>query len=106
MNPSDAAVQKIRAWTGLLAVIIGDLAIAVAATFGITVTSSNDAGRAQVVSIFSSAFTAIGTLTTAYFGIKAVSNTAQSSMAARDGVSDQPPLGARPRLPEPEPKTP
>jgi len=32
----------------------------------------------QVVAILSGAFTAIGTMTTAYFGIKAMSNTAKS----------------------------
>jgi hypothetical protein len=31
----------------------------------------------STVSILTSAFTAIGTMTTAYFGIRAVSNTAQ-----------------------------
>jgi len=90
VNTFDAVIQKIRAWTGLLAVAIGDLAIAVAAILGLTLTSSTDAGRAQVVSILSGAFTAIGTLTTAYFGIRAVSNTAQSSMPVRVGVTGNP----------------
>ncbi len=76
-NPSDNAVQRTRAWTGLWVVVGGDVAIAVAAILGVWKTSGN-ATSAPMVAILTSAFTAIGTMTTAYFGIKTMSNTAQS----------------------------
>ena len=81
--PDDPAsrVEKVRAWAGLMAVVAGDTAIAIAAIVGIIHFSSGGANSQvlpQVVAILSSAFTAIGTMTTAYFGIKAMSNTAKS----------------------------
>jgi hypothetical protein len=76
-NPSDNAVQRTRAWTGLWVVVGGDVAIALAAVLGIWKTSGS-ASSSPMVAILTSAFTAIGTMTTAYFGIKTMSNTAQS----------------------------
>jgi hypothetical protein len=78
--PTDDAVQKTRAWTGLLVVAVGDVAIVVAAIVGIAHVSGGTAHASSVVAILSSGFTAVGTMTTAYFGIRAASNTAQSSM--------------------------
>jgi hypothetical protein len=78
-----AAVEKTRSWTGLIAVVVGDVAIAIAATLGVIAVKDGSAGSASVVSILTSAFTAVGTLTTAYFGIKAVANTAQSSISGQ-----------------------
>jgi hypothetical protein len=79
---SDAGVEKVRAWTGLFAVVAGDVAIALAATLGITHFATNGTSSSQVlpqvVAILSGAFTAIGTMTTAYFGIKSISNTAKN----------------------------
>jgi hypothetical protein len=75
---SDPGVERIRAVTGLLAVIAGDVAIAVAAILGIVYTSRGSAPSAQIAAILSGGFTAIGTMTTAYFGIKSISNTAAS----------------------------
>ena len=78
---SDAGVERVRALAGLLAVIAGDAAIAVAAIVGIIHFAGSGSGNQalpQVVAILSGAFTAIGTMTTAYFGIKAMSNTAKS----------------------------
>jgi hypothetical protein len=77
----DASVERVRALAGLLAVIAGDTAIAVAAIVGIihfAGSGSSTQSLPQVVAILSGAFTAIGTMTTAYFGIKAMSNTAKS----------------------------
>ncbi|HEX4255552.1 MAG TPA: hypothetical protein VH089_10720 [Streptosporangiaceae bacterium] len=76
--PSKNAVQRTRAWTGLLVVVAGDVAIAVAAIWGIIKTGQAGTASASEVAILTSAFTAIGTMTTAYFGIKSMSNTAQS----------------------------
>jgi hypothetical protein len=77
-DASDAQVQRTRAWTGLIVVIGGDVAIAVAAILGIALMSK--AGSEPLVAILTSAFTAISSMTSAYFGIRAASNTAQSSV--------------------------
>ena len=86
-NPSDNVVQRTRAWTGLWVVIGGDVAIAVAAIWGVVKTAGTAATNSPTIAILTSAFTAIGTMTTAYFGIKSMSNTAQSYA---------PPAGATP----------
>ena len=75
---SDPGVERTRARTGLLAVVAGDVAIAIAAILGIVYTARGTAPGAQIAAILSSGFTAIGTMTTAYFGIKSMSNTAAS----------------------------
>jgi hypothetical protein len=72
------SVDRTRSITGLLAVVGGDVAIAVAAILGILHFPPSGSQSSQFVAILSSAFTAIGTMTTAYFGIKSMSNTAQS----------------------------
>jgi hypothetical protein len=81
-DTSDSGVEKTRAWTGLCAVIAGDVAIALAAILGIThfatTSTANSQILPQIVAILSSAFTAIGTMTTAYFGIKSMANTAKN----------------------------
>src|SRR6266540_1195335 len=58
-DPSENAVQRTRAWTGLLVVIAGDALIGGAAAFGVF--KGGDATSAQSVAILSSAFTAIST---------------------------------------------
>lgn len=77
------------------------MAIAVAAVLGVIYTSRGSAPTAQIAAILSGGFTAIGTMTTAYFGIKSISNTAASlagpptgrptggEVAAHSGPSDQ-----------------
>jgi predicted tellurium resistance membrane protein TerC len=79
-DPADGSVLKVRAWTGLLVVIFGDVAIALAAILAVVHVTSSGNNGALIVSIASSAFTAIGTMTTAYFGIRSMSNTAQTSI--------------------------
>jgi arginine exporter protein ArgO len=83
--PPDDGVQKVRAWTGLLVVAVGDIAIVIAAIVGIAHVSNDSANTSSIVAILSSGFTAVGTMTTAYFGIRAASNTAQSSMKKPPG---------------------
>ena len=79
---SEEAVDKTRAWTGLFVVVGGDVAIAVAVVFALVkfAGTTGNAATAVLASILSSAFAAIGTMTTAYFGIRASSNTAQRSI--------------------------
>jgi arginine exporter protein ArgO len=72
-------VQRTRALTGLFVVVMGDLTIVAAAIIGLVVLGADS----QAVAILTSAFTAISSITTAYFGIRAATNTAQSSIAAR-----------------------
>src|SRR5580693_890145 len=72
------SVDRTRSITGLLAVVGGDVAIAIAAILGILHFPPSGGQSSQFVAILSSAFTAIATMTTAYFGIKSISNTAQA----------------------------
>jgi hypothetical protein len=93
-DTSDPGVEKVRAWTGLTAVIAGDVAIAVAAILGITHFATSAPANAQIlpqiVAILSSAFTAIGTMTTAYFGIKSMANTATNLAGPPTGPGSAP----------------
>ena len=92
-NPTNNAVQRTRSWTGLWVIAISDLVIAVAAIWGVVKISSTSATSSSIVAILTSAFTAIGTLTTAYFGLKYVTNTAQS-LAGQGGGGGAPGGGA------------
>ncbi|MFJ9381044.1 hypothetical protein [Streptomyces sp. NPDC101455] len=71
----DIDLEKIRARYGLLAVVGSNIAITAVAIFGVWQLNGD---RAVIVGVLTSAFTAMAGLTTAYLGIKAVSNTAQS----------------------------
>lgn len=88
VGKNEKDIERTRSITGLLAVVTGDVAIAVAAIIALYEVTTNKASSSAVVSILTSAFTAIGTMTTAYFGIKAASNTAQTS-AHRSDVQAQ-----------------
>jgi hypothetical protein len=83
----DAELEKNRARYGLLAVIISNLAISGVAVFGVW---RLDGEKSVIVGVLTAAFTAVSSMTTAYLGIKAVSNTARS-IAARD----QPPTASQ-----------
>ncbi|MEU6143022.1 hypothetical protein ABZ848_21970 [Streptomyces sp. NPDC047081] len=69
--------ERVRSLSGAAAVFFGDAAVAVAASIGVLHVAGTTNGSAQIVGILSAAFTAVSTTTTAYFGIKAMSNTAQ-----------------------------
>ncbi|MGW3102893.1 hypothetical protein [Streptomyces sp. NPDC001100] len=71
----DIDLEKTRARYGLLAVVGSNIAITAVAVFGVWQLNGD---RAVIVGVLTSAFTAMAGLTTAYLGIKAVSNTAQS----------------------------
>ncbi|WP_329253016.1 hypothetical protein OG223_25505 [Streptomyces sp. NBC_01478] len=71
----DTDLEKVRARYGLLAVMLSNLGITGVAMFGVWQLNGD---RAVIVGVLTSAFTAMASLTTAYLGIKAVSNTAQS----------------------------
>jgi hypothetical protein len=62
----------------MLVVAVSDVLVVVAAVWGIIKTSGAATSSSSIVAILTAAFTAIATMTTAYFGIKSVTNTAQS----------------------------
>ncbi|MCW8384068.1 hypothetical protein [Streptomyces justiciae] len=68
-------VELARARYGLLAVVSSNLAIAVVALVGVW---RLDGDKSVIVGVLTAAFTAVSSMTTAYLGIKAVSNTAKS----------------------------
>ncbi|MFD9076181.1 hypothetical protein [Streptomyces lasiicapitis] len=65
---------QLRTITGLLAVIAGDAAMVGGAIWGVSETGSDPQ---WAVPILTSAFTSVVAITTAYFGIRAVSNMAE-----------------------------
>ncbi|MFJ3235054.1 hypothetical protein [Streptomyces sp. NPDC086787] len=71
----DSELEKDRARYGLLAVVVSNLAIAGVAIFGVW---RLDGDRSVIVGVLTAAFTAVSGMTTAYLGIKAVSNTARA----------------------------
>jgi hypothetical protein len=77
-NPTENTVQLARSRAGVVVIVAGDVVIALAAFIGISKFSAGSSAGVSMVAILTTAFTAISTMTTAYFGIKTVSNTAQS----------------------------
>lgn len=107
----EAELEKDRARYGLLAVVISNLAIAGVAVFGVWRLSGD---TSVIIGVLSAAFTAVSSMTTAYLGIKAVSNTAKSMAAAaapaaapaQPAPAAAPPAsapGTQPTLTEPTP---
>lgn len=80
LDEFDVQLERTRARTGLAAVIVGDAVICAAAILGVFEVGSSTTRGSTVVAILTAAFTAVGTLTTAYFGIKAIANTAHTSI--------------------------
>ncbi|MBW8702395.1 hypothetical protein MBT84_22595 [Streptomyces sp. MBT84] len=90
----DVELERDRARYGLLAVIISNLAIAAVAIFGVW---RLDGDRSVMVGVLTAAFTSVSSMTTAYLGIKAVSNTAKSM--ARERVAPAKPAASVPPQP-------
>ncbi|MFK0160020.1 hypothetical protein ACIQVK_49160 [Streptomyces sp. NPDC090493] len=84
----DIQLEKDRARYGLLAVVVSNLAIAGVAVFGVWRLSGNES---VIIGVLTAAFTAVSSMTTAYLGIKAVSNTAKSIAAANATPPAAPP---------------
>ncbi|WP_432052317.1 hypothetical protein [Streptomyces xiamenensis] len=74
------STDNCRTITGVTAVIVGDVVIGAVALIAVF----HADGQAQAA-FLASAFTAITGITTAYFGIKAVSNTAQKGLEHAGG---------------------
>ncbi|GAA3767725.1 hypothetical protein [Streptomyces chiangmaiensis] len=90
----DVELERDRARYGLLAVIISNLAIAGVAVFGVW---RLDGDKSVTVGVLTAAFTSVSSMTTAYLGIKAVSNTAKSM--ARERVAHARPTPSVPPQP-------
>ncbi|XES00661.1 hypothetical protein HEP87_26240 [Streptomyces sp. S1D4-11] len=101
----DTELEKDRARYGLLAVVVSILAISGVAIFGVW---RLDGDKAVIVGVLTAAFTAVSSMTTAYLGIKAVSNTAQSmAQGARRHTPTPPETPTQPtEPPTPTPPSP
>ncbi|WP_219671351.1 hypothetical protein, partial [Streptomyces bambusae] len=99
---------RVRALTGLLVVLGGDAAIVLLAYWAAV--RLGGLGQPAAIGVLTSAFTAVSTMTTAYLGIKAVSNTAQvlteQPVGALEGEGGPPGAGGRPPAPGGEPPSP
>ncbi|MGW1063667.1 hypothetical protein ACWD4F_04000 [Streptomyces aureus] len=93
----DTELEKDRARYGLIAVVMSNVAIAGVAVFGVW---RLDGDKAVIVGVLTAAFTAVSSMTTAYLGIKAVSNTARS-IALGSAPRREP---ARPAAKDPAPE--
>ncbi|MFB7507891.1 hypothetical protein [Streptomyces broussonetiae] len=80
-------LEKTRARYGLLAVVVSNLAIVVVAVVGVW---RLDGDKSVIVGILTAAFTAMSSMTTAYLGIKAISNTAKSLAQGAAAASASP----------------
>jgi hypothetical protein len=93
-------LEKVRARYGLAAVVVSNLVIAGVAIFGVWQLNGD---KAVMVGVLTAAFTAVSSMTTAYLGIKAVSNTAKS-MALSEARGRRREDGAAPAAPVAPPK--
>ncbi|MFF2362208.1 hypothetical protein ACFVU0_05725 [Streptomyces sp. NPDC058122] len=97
----DTELEKDRARYGLIAVVMSNLAIVGVAVFGVW---RLDGDKAVVVGVLTAAFTAVSSMTTAYLGIKAISNTARS--IALGSASRREPAHTPAKNPAPDAGTP
>lgn len=84
-SAQDLSTEKIRTITGLIAVIVGILAVVALAIFS---TQFLDGNKQSIVAITSSAFGIVSATVTAYLGIKATANaagTAAKEMGEQQG---------------------
>lgn len=75
MTGTEVELEKDKAKYGLLAVMVSNVAIVAVAVVGVWRLQGD---TSVIVGILTAAFTAVSSMTTAYLGIKAVSNTARS----------------------------
>jgi len=71
----DSELERARARYGLLAVVLSNCAIVIVTVVGVWRLGGD---KSVIVGVLTASFTAMTSLTTAYLGIKAVSNTAKS----------------------------
>ncbi|MET7702383.1 MULTISPECIES: hypothetical protein [unclassified Streptomyces] len=95
----DSELERTRARYGLLAVVLSNCAIVVVTVVGVW---RLDGDKSVIVGVLTAAFTAMTSMTTAYLGIKAVSNTAKS-FALGDAARREPLPAAPAPAPAQEP---
>ena len=71
---TDDLTEQIRSFGSMFAVIVADVAVVIAAAVIVVSAKTNK----ETTAIITSAFTAVTSITTAYLGIKAASNTAKN----------------------------
>ncbi|MFY4720305.1 hypothetical protein [Streptomyces sp. LaBMicrA B280] len=91
MSGTEIELEKDKAKFGLLAVTVSNVAIVAVAVVGVWRLKGD---TSVIVGILTAAFTAVSSMTTAYLGIKAVSNTARSMTLAGGPTQPQPPAPA------------
>ncbi|MEU7058295.1 hypothetical protein [Streptomyces sp. NPDC046197] len=96
-NRLQLGVERVRAYAGLAVVLVGDAAITTAAAIGVIKAAGTPNAGPVIVSMLTAAFTAVSTTTTAYFGIKAASNTAQGAISI--AAAPEAPEGRHPNVP-------
>ncbi|MEV7502101.1 hypothetical protein [Streptomyces sp. NPDC093018] len=97
MGGTEIELEKDKAKFGLLAVMASNVAIVAVAVVGVWRLKGD---TSVIVGILTAAFTAVSSMTTAYLGIKAVSNTARSMTLAGGPAQQQPaPTPAAPAAP-------
>lgn len=90
------AVERTRAWTGLIAVVMAILGV-VGLAVGTAIVLGDEK---STIAITTAAFGVISTMVTAYLGIKATANTAKEIAAGTiesDGNGEDPPGSNPPR---------
>ncbi|WP_405881282.1 hypothetical protein OG762_23540 [Streptomyces sp. NBC_01136] len=94
----DLDLERYRALYGLTAVVLSNFAIVAVAIVGVWRLGGD---KSVIIGVLTAAFTAVSTMTTAYLGIKAVSNTAQAMAQGAPRRTPTPP-----ETPTPPPETP
>ncbi|MGW1506972.1 hypothetical protein ACWCQW_52790 [Streptomyces mirabilis] len=98
-------LERYRALYGLTAVVLSNFAIVAVAIVGVWRLGGD---KSVIIGVLTAAFTAVSTMTTAYLGIKAVSNTAQAMAQGAPRRTPTPPETSTPppETPTPTPPTP
>ncbi|MER5906605.1 hypothetical protein ABT150_42215 [Streptomyces mirabilis] len=95
-------LERYRALYGLTAVVLSNFAIVAVAIVGVWRLGGD---KSVIIGVLTAAFTAVSTMTTAYLGIKAVSNTAQAMAQGAPRPTPTPPTETPTPTP-PSPRTP
>ncbi|SED22906.1 hypothetical protein SAMN04490357_4204 [Streptomyces misionensis] len=103
MSGTEVELEQDKAKYGLLAVSVSNVAIVVVAVVGVWRLHGD---TSVIVGILTAAFTAVSSMTTAYLGIKAVSNTARSMALGSAPVQQAAPVPTTPAPAVPSPAAP
>ncbi|MFJ1610352.1 hypothetical protein ACIOHS_44630 [Streptomyces sp. NPDC088253] len=93
-------LERYRALYGLTAVVLSNFAIVAVAIAGVWRLGSD---KSVIIGVLTAAFTAVSTMTTAYLGIKAVSNTARAMAQGAPHRTPTPPETPTPPTETPTP---